>query len=440
MTREDLFLAIGEVEGSRLARTELTVQEPSAVLSKEEPVMKKKRISTGRIIRNVVAAVMIMSMLGITAYAVGGFIIYDSPEEMINSIFGDDTGYDHKGVTHWTDPDKPGSVYDNPAYDRVPVDETVMAEDIMPYVSPVGQSITYEDYTLTVDAYMYDSLSGCGFVTYMLENSNGVSFYEVFENGMLNMNGGPHSISGYGYEYIIQEKTTDTCLAATFYFRALERYGDEMVISFPSGEEPLTDEQTYEILLELDVWVREEYTPEEAVAKVKEEFGEAGFAEYAGAQPEWYDGEEGWEAYASYVYLRDQKYHAEYDQVGASITLPLEGEVLNHVTAGAESVTVTPICFQIDVTNLAFLHEDINGETYIHADNVDDVTIVYEDGSTYPVRADKLDNTVFGIIDSASNGEKDTANRLTYMFNRIIDVDKVTSVVINGVELAIDEK
>ena len=81
--------------------------------------------SAKRIIRNLLIAAVLVSMLGITAYA-AGYLLFDSPEEMLSTIFGDQTGYDHKGVTHWTDPDKPGQVYDNPAFDRVPVEEDVM--------------------------------------------------------------------------------------------------------------------------------------------------------------------------------------------------------------------------------------------------------------------------------------------------------------------------
>ena len=140
MTREELFLAIGEVEESRLLRSELTVQDSSAMIQKEESAMKKRSINTGRMIRNLIAAVMIVTMLAVTAYAVVGYVIFDSPEEMITSIFGDKTGYDHKDITYWSDPEKPGSQYTNPAFDRVEADETVVAEDVAPHVSEIGRA------------------------------------------------------------------------------------------------------------------------------------------------------------------------------------------------------------------------------------------------------------------------------------------------------------
>lgn len=440
MTREELFLAIGEVEESRLLRSELTVQDSSAMIQKEESAMKKRSINTGRMIRNLIAAVMIVTMLAVTAYAVVGYVIFDSPEEMITSIFGDKTGYDHKDITYWSDPEKPGSQYTNPAFDRVEADETVVAEDVAPYVSPVGQSISYGDYTLTVDGFLYDEQSGCGFVTYLLENPKGVSCYEVFENGMLNLNGAPHGMNQYGYDYIIEEKTTDTCLAATFYLQnsGVHLRGEDLVISFPSEEEPRTDEEIHEIIMELDEQIRAEFTPDEAVEKAKEELGEVRFEDFSGMPDSLDMTQEEWRAECAYVYLRDVRYFAEYDQIGPHITIPLEGSALKHVTAGNGSILVTPISFQIDVTNLEFLHEVHDGETYINADNVDSVSILYEDGEEYILRGDAVDNTVFGVIDSASNGEKDIHNQLTYMFNRIIDVDKVTSVLINGVELTVD--
>lgn len=106
--------------------------------------MKKRNVS--RILRNLLVAVLIVSLLAVTAYAVAGFVIFDSPQDMISGLFGDKTGYDHKDVTHFTDPEKPGEVYDIPAYDRVPVDESVAASEAVPLVSPVGQSISWEGY------------------------------------------------------------------------------------------------------------------------------------------------------------------------------------------------------------------------------------------------------------------------------------------------------
>ena len=143
MTREDLFLAIGQVESSRLSRSEL-----SSLQTEEDKTMYRK---PRRTFRNLLIAAVIVSMLAVTAYAAMGYLLFDSPEDMISALFGDKTGFDHKGVTVWTDPEKPDAVYENPGFDRVPTDETLAAE-LAPHVTAVGQSFTWRGYTLTVDA------------------------------------------------------------------------------------------------------------------------------------------------------------------------------------------------------------------------------------------------------------------------------------------------
>ena len=57
MKAEELFLAIGEVESSRLTRSELTTARPSGQREQEEPKMKKRNVS--RILRNLLVAALI---------------------------------------------------------------------------------------------------------------------------------------------------------------------------------------------------------------------------------------------------------------------------------------------------------------------------------------------------------------------------------------------
>lgn len=426
MTRQQLFWAIGQVEESRLARTESSV-EASQTGNKEEFPMKT-HTNPRRIVRNLLIAAAIASTLAVTAFAATAFLLYDSPSQMVAAILGDNTGYDHKEITTWSDPQKPGSLYTNPAYDRVEADPTVVAEDIAPNVSPVGQSASWEGYTLTVDSVLYDSHSRCGFVTYILENPQGIRGYEVFETGKLNGNDLPPRSSLYGYPYILQEKTTDTRLAVTFYFRNLHKE-ENLVISFPTTEEPRTDEEIQAIMEALDARVRKDYTPEEAVAKAIEKLGQAQFRDYRGELDE---------VDSAYDYLRFRLYQAEYEQRGAGVTVPLADTALTHATAGDGSVVVTPLCIQVDVTNLTFLHRQEEDGVYISGDNVKTVALRFADGSSYQVQNDTTDNTIFAIISSASDGNLDTGNLLTLMFNRVIPVKEVTAVILNGTELKVD--
>lgn len=427
MRREDLFLAIGTVEESRLARSEWKVQDPSAVTPVEEPEMQKKRMNVKRIVRNMLIAAVIVSMLAVTAYAVGGFLIFESPQQMLTSIFGDETGFDHKGVTDIENPWKPDDPIKNPAYDRVPVDETVMEEDIVPHVSAVGQSLSWNGCTLTVDAQMHDSTTGCGLITYTVSNPNGLPEYKLQPNGELWFPGGELlSFGEYGESYIIQEKTTDTVLAATYYYRLGTFEEDTFDITFRGLRDNMTREQ-FMIELEKEVKVlRDAYTEEEILEYVKEKLGEA----YQEALE--YDSEEELIAmgYNELAYPEvDKRYTCQ-----EKIIVDCRGlGALEHVTLANGAVIITPICIQVDTTDMDFLHV---GRPYISSDSIDTLTLNYTDGSEYTIWADGVDNTLFAL-----NTEKEPKGDSVlgvYMFNRIIDVEKIDTVTINEWEFPVD--
>ena len=254
ITREDLFAAIGTVEESRLQRT-------------EQPVKTGKN---SRIFRNFLIAAIIVSMLAVTVYAVVGYLIFESPEAMITAIFGDKTGFDHKGVTTWTDPEKPGSVYENPGFDRVPVDET-LASEIAANVTAVGQSFTWRGYTLTVDTIMYDSVTQCGVLTYQLTNPEGIKPYNVESTGEVWNH--PVNFNKGGEAYIIQEKTTDDCLSVAqyFWYDPEDTRDMELTISQWTFVEPGPEYQAH--IMELYEEIKQEYTLEEAKkAYIQEHF------------------------------------------------------------------------------------------------------------------------------------------------------------------------
>ena len=437
MRAEDLFAAIGSVEESRLARTELSVS------SRENQEDRTMKIRPTRIIRNFVAAAVIVSMLAVTAYAVTGFLIFDSPEEMVAAIFGDQTGFDHSEGSIQPDPNGPTTgIIVEPTFDRVEADEAVVAEDVAPYVDPVGQSITFDGYTLTVDAFVYDSATQCGFVTYLLENPNGVSGYNLQSNGKIIYDGQPDivDVNVYGYPYIIQEKTTPTCLAATYYFQMEHNWGEDLELSFNAEEPVLEPEETTKLLKELEAEFRKNLTPEQAVAQAMERIGKATFEENTRQLP---DGMEmDMETYRqdyAYTVLTRQQFQQQYQTSDNRLVIELpENDPMPAVHAGGGSVTVTPISMQIDVTDLDFLHEVRDGQVYVHGDNVDTVVIRYQDGTDYVVEDGYTLNYTFSLIGSATRGEEDNYNMRTNMFNRIIDVDQVASVVINGTELPVD--
>ncbi len=478
MTKEDLFLAIGSLEEDRLARTEIH----SASAEKWED----KTMKPARTIGNVLIAAAIIGMLAATAFAVGGYLIYDTPEAMITAIFGDQTGYDHKEITTWTDPEKPGAVYENPAYDRVPADETVVQEDVVPHVSPVGRSLMQDGYTLTVDAYMYDSTTHSGIVTYTLEAENGLPEYALQPDGELWYPDMPDPVefSQYGKPYIIQEKTTEDKLTVVYYFYYDSTHSDTFTAALGDYTD-MTDEERNALGMECRKEVRKSYAPEEAVRKASEALGQRKFekrstnsgdadsayfvvanelymqklaemetlqgvtAEQAEALFQQCEAEarklytaqtviqKAEEAYA-YDYLANELYFEQADQ-REKITFDCsESRKLDSVTLAEGKVIITPISIQIDMEDMEFLHEQREGMVYVHADNIDSVVIRYSNGSEYPVDGKDFKNVAWGLTSIPKDSGTGYYTQLNYMFNRIVDVEKVSAIVINETELPVD--
>lgn len=457
MRREDLFLAIGQMEDSRLLRSELAVQSASEAKTEEKVPMKKHKST--RILRRLLIAAVMVSLLAVTAFAVGGFLIFDSPTEMITAIFGDETGFDHSEGSIRPDPEGPPTgILVEPTFDRVPVDETVADEKIVPNVQSIGQSVSFGSYTLTVDAFMYDSATHCGFFTYLLENPDGVSGYKLQSNGEIWYEGVPDivQVNQYGYPIIIQEKTTDTCLAATYYFEWDARRGENLEISLQSTERYTPEE--FETLIADEVEdKKQKMTPEEVVESVRQKLGEADFQRA-------FEGLTG-EALAEQCYLNltawEVSERMEKESASEVISVSLaEERSLPHITAGEGSIVLSPIAIRVDITDLDFLHTDSHGTTRIDVDSIDSLAIHFQDGTEYTVYDDYLMNYFFASADMPEenvqtevfvSAEDDPAGEayytvenshgyclLTVMFNRIIDTDNVSAVVLNGTVLPVD--
>lgn len=453
MKKEDLFLAIGSVEESRLLRSEGNV---SSNLPKEENTMQTRPV---RMVRNLLIAAIVVSMLAVTAYAVAGFLIYDSPDEMIAAIFGDRTGFDHSEGSIRRDPyGGPEGILVEPTFDRVPVDETVAGEDVAPYVDAVGQSVSFRGYTLTIDAFLYDSTTRCGFVTYLLENPDGLPEYQLQSTGEIFYAGMPDivNVNQYGYPYIIREKTTDTCLAATYYFQWEPRRGEEMEICLKL-EERYTPEE-FSALIAGDVEARKQLmTPQEAVETIRHQIGEETFSHAFQGMTE---AEIVEQCYVEIV-AKEVSARMEAESSSEKIRIPInDQQTLKHITAGNGSIILSPVATRIDITNLEFLHTDRYGAHNIDTGNIDSLILRYRDGTQYIIEEDYTLNYVFSVTDMPEENvatevivspEEDPNGEgysyvenshgyclLTVMFNRVVDLENVAAVVINGTELPID--
>ena len=118
----------------------------------------------------------------VTAAAAVGFLRYENPASMIHALFGENVTSGN-GIVEY---DEDGRLMTNlPAWERVPVDESLAQELIAPYIFAVGESAVCGNYTLNVEALLYDAATQAGMIYYTVENSNGVSGYEVFPDGEL---------------------------------------------------------------------------------------------------------------------------------------------------------------------------------------------------------------------------------------------------------------
>ncbi len=422
MKTEELFLAIGEIQDTLLLQSQYGAS-PADLM--EDKTVKKNHLPR-RTLRNLMIAAAIVSTLAVTAFAAAGFLLYDSPMEMLKALYGDETGFDHKDVTYLENPGKPQDPMANPAYHRVPADET-LAQEVAPHVSSLGQSLSCGSQTLTVDALMYDAATHCGLLTYTLEDTGAFPEYWLQPDGQVTYAGvEPLSFSQGGYSYVIQEKTTSQKLTAVYYFRCDGLGAEELEIHFRAAEPG--EEELNQFLQE----VRQELTPEEAQAQAKKALGEDYallIQEYSGAELE----------DLCYQAAAGIRYKAFYDQKMESmekLTIPLDASsMMNHVTFDGGSVILSPIAITVDTLEMDFLRTD---EHFLSGSEVDELVLQFRDGSLFTVRSDEIQNATLANVHPPYGQAEGPYSLVTYMFNRMVDAEDIVSVFVNGTELKPD--
>lgn len=171
------------------------------------------------------AALMLMAGVVVTVKAYPGLMKYENPIAMVKAFFGSNGIESSDGVVEY---DEDGRLVTNiPAWDRVPVDETLAEELIEPYISAENGSVNYAGYTLTAKANLYDAGTGSGLMYFTLENPKGISGYVVSPNGQVWWN--PETINVFartnyaGMIYRDNEMSTDTKLYLCEYYIVADR-------------------------------------------------------------------------------------------------------------------------------------------------------------------------------------------------------------------------
>ena len=199
---------------------------------------EKKAFRFTRAVRIAFVGAMLCCMLALTAFAYTGFVVYENPRSMLDAFFGEN-GYDHvEPETITYDKGEAGlAQWQVPEQDREPVDETLAQELIAPHIAAVGQKVTYEDYTMTIVAYSFETETNTALLYYTIENPNGVTGYALQKNGELWWPGGEMVYCNQSMKsYIIQAETTDTKLSLAGYISILASgRGNDIYLNFTSN-------------------------------------------------------------------------------------------------------------------------------------------------------------------------------------------------------------
>ena len=220
---------------SQVVASDSLMQE---VLNLKNKRNKKIRVTT------LLAAVILMFALATTAFAYTSFVVYENPGQMLEALFGNSSNPSNEGKIYVDDV---GQTHYEPSFEKEELNEQAAQEYVAPYIFEVGQSISYNGNTLTVDAASYDPYTQCGIVYLHLENPNGVPPYNTGLDGSfwhLDASTIRSNIIGT-YFFVDEEKTTDTYLTLAGYFNKGD-YMNEAVLKLH------LEDDTQEIVIPLE--------------------------------------------------------------------------------------------------------------------------------------------------------------------------------------------
>ena len=312
------------------------------------------------------AAVLITFLLATTVFAYVGFTRYENPLQMLKTFYGNKEMESFEGgEVYREDEDKPYTVV-LPTIERVPLDEE-LAEEVTPPIAAEGQSVSWGDYTLTIQAHQHDKNLGAGTIYYTVENQNGLDGWYTQFDGVLSWSGGEIMfLRGASWQnYLIASETTDTQLSVACYYHGTE------------WREKWRDKEYFEMCFyNTDETIQlPKYASEEETAALISENGEILIT-----------------SIGMEVRIQDMEF-LQYDTI-----IDAEGDVC-------------PLVNEADINYVAVQLSD--GNEYVVEQRKDGESIQnWVDSSVY-----QQDYT-FGTL-------------VTYMFNRIIDPSLVTGVMIN---------
>lgn len=369
MKQEDLFLAIAAVEDDWLLQSEDDIANHVIFVPKSRKQLSKA----------ILVAVITVSILALTACTAIGFLFYDSPLEMLETFFGTNTKYLQRDAWYAGN-NRLGQTY-FAGFERFPLDEEI-AESLEKKIHPIGQSISWNGYTLTVDGYLYDSATGCGVIFYAIEspdNKNISQFYRVQPNGALYYCVGELIYANQARkDYIVKERSNERKLVVASYFYNGKGI-QELELNLSYG----TYMSSYEFM---------EFLEEEQRKLDKPITSED-------------------------IDVIVQKWEAMKEISPDSIHIDLEAEKpLDNIQTENGEILISPMALTIQRDKLG-----VDGVT------VQEVVITYNDGTEFVVHTADTENFFLHY-------DKKDSTKVCYLFNRLIDVSKISSICINDLE------
>lgn len=393
MTNQELLDILGNVKGEYILQAQVF-----------RSGQKKTNHTRKRML--LLAAVISLLLMLVGCAVVYVTFVYGSPAELIAGLYGQHSDFQSAVPMETMDSEKPGSSWTVPGYEKQPI-EASTAQELEKWVTSVGQNMAVPGYRATVDDILYDSVTQSGFLTVLLEHQAPIDL-TVSRSGQIEVLA--VSFNQYGYAYLIPERTTDTQLAFTYYFRFDERYGENFTVAFPDFDEEQQIEDLEELRRQQIPIIRErlkqELTVEEAAEKCQRE---CGFSGYTGK-------------YDDYYFLAANEFDTAYAMEYVTSTeaakpqivveLPKQAKLPNR-TFGNGDVLVNPLCVQINNNRFSGV-----------GDSPDTVILHMQDGTSFVVRTEELDNTLF-----SREIENDG---VLYMMNSAVNIDSIQSVEIAG--------
>jgi len=219
MDRKMISEALGGIDEKYVI--EALVFSGRAALPGKENNMNRKSISKGSRIL-LIAAVLAM-VLGITAGAYVAFTHYESPGEMMENFAGGEAntrgeGYERYETVNIEGEERIQLSELRLGWERLSTDEALLEELVYPYVAALDGSFTWGDYTITMEACIYDKDTLGGILYYTVENPNGVD-WSYKEGGGVVLDGDAYlGLELAAKSFVDSERSTDTKLYVCEHF------------------------------------------------------------------------------------------------------------------------------------------------------------------------------------------------------------------------------